>query len=108
GGGVGSTVPCGGIAVVRGESARGPFGAGGCASRGASVALPAAQGAARKVREKILRVAAELLEAAPADLVLAGGAVHVRGLSERKATFRELARAAVPGPPGMEPGLSAA
>src|SRR5262249_16171279 len=51
---------------------------------------------------------AELLEAAPADLVLAGGAVHVRGLSDRKATFRELARAAVPGPPGMEPGLQAA
>jgi CO/xanthine dehydrogenase Mo-binding subunit len=31
----------------------------------------------------------------------------VRGLPDRRLTFRELARAAVPGPPGMEPGLYA-
>jgi carbon-monoxide dehydrogenase large subunit/6-hydroxypseudooxynicotine dehydrogenase subunit gamma len=31
----------------------------------------------------------------------------VRGLPDRRVTFRELARAAVPGPPGMEPGLYA-
>src|SRR5262249_62433911 len=78
------------------------------ASRGAAVALPAAREAARKVRVKILRVAAALLEAAPEDLVLYAGAVHVRGLPARRTTFRELARAAVPGPPGMEPGLYAA
>ena len=52
------------ITVVHGDSARVPFGVGGFASRGASVALPAAVGAARKVREKIVRVAAGLLEAA--------------------------------------------
>ena len=95
------------ITVVHGDSARVPFGVGGFASRGASVALPAAAAAARKVRDKILRVAAATLEAAPEDLVVADGAVFVRGLSERRATFRELARAAVPGPPGMEPGLYA-
>jgi carbon-monoxide dehydrogenase large subunit/6-hydroxypseudooxynicotine dehydrogenase subunit gamma len=71
------------------------------------VALPAAVEAARKVRAKIVRVAASLLEAAAEDLVLEGGAVHVRGLPDRRVTFRELARAAVPGPPGMEPGLYA-
>lgn len=95
------------ITVVHGDSARVPFGVGGFASRGASVALPAAAAAARKVRDKILRVAAAQLEAAPEDLVLADGGVYVRGLPERRATFRELARAAVPGPPGMEPGLYA-
>jgi carbon-monoxide dehydrogenase large subunit len=95
------------ITVVHGDSARVPFGVGGFASRGASVALPAAAAAARKVRDKILRVAAATLEAAPEDLVLADNAVHVRGLPDRRATFRELARAAVPGPPGMEPGLYA-
>jgi aerobic carbon-monoxide dehydrogenase large subunit len=52
-------------------------------------------------------VAAATLEAAPEDLVIAESAVHVRGLPERKASFRDLARAAVPGPPGMEPGLYA-
>ena len=96
------------ITVVHGDSARVPFGVGGFASRGASVALPAALEAARKVRAKILRVASSLLEAAADDLVLADGAVHVRGVPDRKVTFRELARAAVPGPPDMEPGLYAA
>jgi carbon-monoxide dehydrogenase large subunit len=95
------------VTVVHGDSARVPFGVGGFASRGAAVALPAAAAAARKVREKMLRVGAALLEAAPDDLVLGDGAVHVRGVSDRRATFRELARAAVPGPPGMEPGLCA-
>lgn len=96
------------ITVVHGDSAQVPFGVGGFASRGASVALPAAMEAARKVRAKIVRVAASLLEAAGEDLVLEEGTVHVRGLPDKRVTFRELARAAVPGPPGMEPGLYAA
>jgi len=101
-------VPAESITVVHGDSARVPFGVGGFASRGASVALPAALEAARKVRAKMVRIAATLLEAAPEDLVVEGGAVHVRGMSDRRVSFRELARAAVPGPPGMEPGLYAA
>jgi CO/xanthine dehydrogenase Mo-binding subunit len=101
-------VPAESITVVHGDSARVPFGVGGFASRGASVALPAALEAARKVRAKMFRIAAGLLEAASDDLVLENGAVHVRGVPDRRVTFRELARAAVPGPPGMEPGLYAA
>jgi len=53
-------------------------------------------------------VASSLLEAHAGDLVLESGKVHVRGLPERVVTLRQLARAAVPGPPGMEPGLYAA
>src|SRR5262252_113712 len=93
------------VTVVHGDSARVPFGIGGFASRGAAVALPAALEAARKVREKIFRVAASLLEAHPGDLVLEAGSVFVRGMPERAVTLRQLARAAVPGPPDMEPGL---
>jgi carbon-monoxide dehydrogenase large subunit len=100
-------VPAETITVVHGDSAQVPFGVGGFASRGAAVALPAAMEAARKVRAKIFRVAAALLEAHADDLVLEGGAVHVRGVPDRRVTLRELARAAVPGPPGMEPGLHA-
>jgi carbon-monoxide dehydrogenase large subunit len=96
------------VTVVHGDSARVPFGVGGFASRGAAVALPAALEAARKVRDKAFRVAASLLEAHSGDLVLEDGAVHVRGFPERAVTLRQLARAAVPGPPGMEPGLYAA
>ena len=95
------------ITVVHGDSARVPYGVGGFASRGAAVALPAAMMASIKVRDKILRVAEGVLEAAAADLVLEGGAVHVRGVPDRKVSFRTLARAAVPGPAGMEPGLYA-
>src|SRR5262249_45154032 len=72
------------VTVVHGDSAQVPFGVGGFASRGASVALPAALEAARKVRAKIVRVAAGLLEAAPADLVVEGGAVHVRGAPDKR------------------------
>jgi CO/xanthine dehydrogenase Mo-binding subunit len=100
-------VPAEAITVVHGDSALVPFGVGGFASRGASVALPAAFEAARKVRAKILRVAAALLEAHADDLILERGAVHVRGVPDRTVTLRELARAAVPGPPGMDPGLHA-
>ena len=96
------------VTVVHGDSAQVPFGVGGFASRGAAVALPAALEAARKVRLKILTVAASLLEAAPVDLVLDDGRVHVRGLEARAVTLKQCARAAVPGPPGMEPGLYAA
>src|SRR3989442_6387393 len=96
------------VSVVHGDSAQVPFGVGGFASRGAAVALPAALEAARKVRDKIFRVAAGLLEAHAGDLVLDAGKVHVRGMPERSVTLRQLARAAVPGPPGMEPGLYAA
>src|SRR5712691_3587984 len=63
-------IPAEAITVVHGDSKRVPFGVGGFASRGASVALPAAMEAARKVRAKILRVASSLLEAAAEDLVL--------------------------------------
>ena len=95
------------ISVVHGDSARVPFGVGGFASRGASVALPAALEASRKVRAKLIRLAARLLEAAPEDLLIQNGAVHVRGVPDKALTFRELARASVPGPPGLEPGLYA-
>jgi carbon-monoxide dehydrogenase large subunit/6-hydroxypseudooxynicotine dehydrogenase subunit gamma len=84
-----------------------PFGVGGFASRGASVALPAALEAARKVKARAFELAARTLEAHPDDLVLDAEGIHVRGAPHRKATLRELARAAVPGPPGGEPGLVA-
>lgn len=98
------------VTVVHGESTLVPFGIGAFASRGAMVAGSAVLEASRKVRAKMLALAARLLEADPNDLVLQGGRVHVRGTPERAASFRDLACAAAPGqslPAGMEPGLSA-
>jgi 2-furoyl-CoA dehydrogenase large subunit len=68
-------------------------------------------GAARRVRDKLLRVAAHRLEIDPADLELHEGTVRVRGVPARGLTFRELARTAYADvlglPAGEEPGLEA-
>jgi carbon-monoxide dehydrogenase large subunit len=65
----------------------------------------------RALREKILAIAAHLLEAAAADLEVADGRVSVRGAAGRAVTFRDVAQAAYAGsrrlPKGMEPGLEA-
>jgi 2-furoyl-CoA dehydrogenase large subunit len=68
-------------------------------------------GAARRVRDKILRIAAHRLEIDAADLELRGGAVHVRGVPSRSLTLQEVARTAYADvlglPPDEEPGLEA-
>lgn len=89
-----------------------PFGVGTFASRSAVTAGNAVAIASVRLRNKVLAVAGELLEAAPDDLELVDGAVHVRGVAERQVTLREVAAAAAPGPrsrvpAGMGPGLEA-
>jgi carbon-monoxide dehydrogenase large subunit len=67
--------------------------------------------AASAVRDKALRIAAHLLEAAVEDVeVLLDGRVGVRGAPERSLGWDELARAASEPerlPAGLEPGLAA-
>lgn len=48
--------------------------------------------ASRALADKIRRAAATLLEAAPADIELAGGRARVRGAPDRGLTLDELAR----------------
>jgi carbon-monoxide dehydrogenase large subunit len=68
-------------------------------------------GAARKVRDKLLRIAAHRLEVAVDDLELVEGEARVRGAPGRGLPQRELARTAYADvlglPPGEEPGLEA-
>jgi 2-furoyl-CoA dehydrogenase large subunit len=68
-------------------------------------------GAARRVRDKLLRIAAHRLEIDPGDLELRDGAAVVRGAADRGVSFAELARTAYADvlglPPGEEPGLEA-
>ena len=68
-------------------------------------------GAARAVRDKLVRIAAHRLEVAADDLELADGAVRVRGVPGPGFTLRELARTAYADvlglPPGEAPGLEA-
>jgi len=104
-------VDVGDIEVVTGDTDQFHWGAGTFASRGAVVAGNAIHAAAVKVREKILRTAAEELEAAPEDLEIVAGGVRVRGVPDRGLSLGELAVKANPMrgavKPGTEPGLEA-
>jgi aerobic carbon-monoxide dehydrogenase large subunit len=99
------------IDVVTGDTDRFYWGAGTFASRGAVVAGNAVNEAAKVVREKIFRLAAEHFECDEADLVLADGQVSVAGVPGKAVRLGELALKANPMRgavrPGSEPGLEA-
>ncbi|MBI4636359.1 MAG: molybdopterin-dependent oxidoreductase [Candidatus Rokubacteria bacterium] len=99
------------VTVLHGDTAIVPMGFGTGGSRAATVGGTAILQAALTVREKAMRIAAHLLEAAAADLEFDAGRFHVRGLAEKGITLAEIARVAHRGaqlPPGMDPGLEAA
>ncbi|MDE0429994.1 MAG: xanthine dehydrogenase family protein molybdopterin-binding subunit [Caldilineaceae bacterium] len=99
------------IHVVTGDTDQFYWGAGTFASRGAVVAGNAMHAAAAKVREKILQLAGQKLEAAEEDLELIDGHVRVKGVPETSISLGELAVEANPMrgavKPGTEPGLEA-
>ena len=84
------------VTVVTGDTSRFNWGAGTFASRALVTAGNAIGIAARAVRDKALRLAAELLEVSQDDLVLADGKVSVRGAPGRELTLGALATAANP------------
>jgi aerobic carbon-monoxide dehydrogenase large subunit len=99
------------IEVITGDTAYVSLGLGGFASRQLVTAGSSVQLAARQVREKALKVAAQQLEAAETDLELAEGAVRIAG-TNRQITLAAIARLlrGAPGyslPAGVEPGLEA-
>jgi len=101
------------VTVVTGDTAVIPMGIGTFASRIAVNAGSSVYVASKEVREKIVKLASNLLEAAPDDLELAGGRVFVKGMPSRGVTFAEMAHIAVGGMPGytmpggLSPGLEA-
>jgi aerobic carbon-monoxide dehydrogenase large subunit len=72
-------VPISDVEVVTGDTRRFPYAVGTFASRAAVMSGSAIALAARNVREKALRVAADALEADAADLEIVEGVVRVRG-----------------------------
>src|SRR5207249_2090575 len=82
------------ITVVTGDTTRFNWGAGTFASRALVTSGNAVGIAARRVRDKALRLAALLLEVSPADLELAEGAVRVKGVPGRRLTLGALAAVA--------------
>ena len=99
------------VDVVTGDTDQFYWGAGTFASRGAVVAGNAMNEAAKVVREKILRTAAEHFECDEQDLELANGMVSIVGVPGRAVPLGELAIKANPMRgavrPGTEPGLEA-
>jgi carbon-monoxide dehydrogenase large subunit len=67
------------VEVVTGDTRRAPYSVGTFASRAAVMSGSAVALAARRTREKALRIAAEALEAHPDDLEVVDGVVRVKG-----------------------------
>jgi CO/xanthine dehydrogenase Mo-binding subunit len=97
------------VDVVTGDTDQFYWGAGTFASRGAVVAGNAVNEAAKVVRQKIMRLAAEHFECAEEDLEIADGAVSVVGVPGQSVKLGALALKANPMRgavrPGTEPGL---
>ena len=97
------------VDVVTGDTDQFYWGAGTFASRGAVVAGNAVNEAAKAVRQKILRLAAEHFECAEDDLDIADGEVSLVGVPGKAIKLGALALKANPMRgavrPGTEPGL---
>src|SRR5262249_37470303 len=97
--------------VLSGDTAAAPYGMGTRGSRGGVVSAGAALGAARVLKEKLLLLAAHVLEAPVDDLEFADGRIQVRGAPASSMTVAQLAQKAYLAPTelprGMEPGLEA-
>jgi carbon-monoxide dehydrogenase large subunit len=102
------------VDVETGDTGAIPYGIGSFASRVTANAGPAILQAGGALREKILAVAAHVLEAAPQDLEIADAAVRVRGFPDRRVPLSQVARLGNGGiafgmvmPGGLQVGLEA-
>jgi aerobic carbon-monoxide dehydrogenase large subunit len=99
------------VHVITGDTREFHWGTGTFASRGAVVAGSACHAAALAVRDKILELASQLLQAPRGDLELVDGRVQVRGAPDSAIPLGTLALRANPlrgaVRPGTEPGLEA-
>jgi carbon-monoxide dehydrogenase large subunit len=98
------------VSLVEGDTSSIEFGCGTFGSRSTVNVGAALFEASARLKEKVLKLAAHLLEANRDDLEIGSGKVFVRGMAQRSVSFGELARAAVPGwasklPEGLTPGL---
>jgi CO/xanthine dehydrogenase Mo-binding subunit len=79
------------VYVTTGDTRRFSYAVGTYASRAAVMSGNAVALAARQVRAKAIRVAADALEATPADIEIAGGVASVRGVPSRGIPLSQVA-----------------
>jgi carbon-monoxide dehydrogenase large subunit len=98
-------VPLDWVTVVGGDTAAVAFGTGTYASRSAVTAGSSISDAAAQVREKLVRAAAALLEASPADIRIDDGQVSVRGVPASAVPLARVIQASIPtfARPGVAP-----
>ena len=98
----------GDVRVVQGDTDTGAYSTGSWGSRTALIAGGAVLRATDDVRAKLLRIAAEELEASADDLDVEDGVVSVRGSPDRTLTVAAAAAAAYAGrvPSGLDPSLT--
>ena len=102
-------VPIEQVRVIQGDTDATPVGPGTGGSRSAVILGSAARQAAIEVRDRMYAIVAQQLEAAPEDLVITDGFVHVAGTPTKGMAISDIARFAysMPAalPPGQPPGL---
>ena len=99
------------FAIVQADTQSTPYGPGTGGSRTAVIAGGAARAATLAVRDKVLQIAAHVMEASPDDLEISDGTVSVRGTPTMSKTLREIAKIAYVNsdtlPPDLTSGLEA-
>ncbi|MCH8022474.1 MAG: molybdopterin-dependent oxidoreductase [Thaumarchaeota archaeon] len=99
------------VTVIMGDTSIIPMGVGTFGSRSCALGGSAVLLAARKVKEKMILIAANMLEVEPAKVELSTGTFSLKEEPDKKVTFKEVANAAMNQvaklPTGMEPGLEA-
>jgi aerobic carbon-monoxide dehydrogenase large subunit len=99
------------VATIQGDTAVTPFGAGTGGSRSGSMLAGAVSETASILRDRVVSIAAHLLEAAPDDIELAAGRASVRGTPTKAVSLADIARLAYfqadALPAGVPPGLEA-
>jgi carbon-monoxide dehydrogenase large subunit len=102
-------VPFEHVTILHGDTSIVKQGIGTFGSRSQAVGGTALHMAGIKVKAKMAKFAAALMEASEEDLVFENGRIHVKGAPATGKTFAEVAGYAyipVPLPAGLEPGLS--
>ncbi len=95
------------IVVRHGDTSAGPMGVGTFGSRSLAIGGSAIIRASGKVRDKAVKIAAHMLEAAPGDIEFAEGQYRVKGVPSRSLTLSEIAARAYSDrlPEDIETGL---
>jgi len=93
------------VHTVQGDTAVTPFGAGTGGSRSASMTAGAVRDTASVLRERIIAIAANTLEAAPEDIELGASRATVRGSPSAGVSFADVAAKAYFAPASLPEGV---